>query len=268
MIKRQYFCLFAVTILAFPSRSSASYKNEIVISPESPAQLVLSSPGDSQSSSPISIALVKAAFASTPISNVKLAAQVKYIQGGISEQGTVTLVARSDGSYEIDYGLKTGPSSENQTVSGDNQTCTWTDQAGAVHAVPTHNCLLGTAWFLPQLSLFSSSNPSTLTPVGSVDVSGESLWDIRSSSTFNSPHSADLMTRLSAVHLLVDPTSHTIDAMTFSIHPENDANRNIPVRVQFSDYRSTSGVLVPFHIQKFVNGTLMLDATVLSASIQ
>jgi hypothetical protein len=265
----RYICLVAFIVLAHPSPSSSAYKNQVVELSGSGTQVAASSQGNSQSSSPVSIAAVKTAFASVPVSNVTLNAQVTYIQGGVQEQGAAVLVAKGDGSYEIDYDLKSGPKSEIQTAAGDDQTCTWTDQVGTVHTTAQHNCFSATAWFLPQVSLLSTVQPSvTLTSVGNIDVNGQSLWDIRKSATFNSSHSSALLAKLSTVDLLIDPSTSLVSALKFATHPDSDANRDIPVRIDFSDYRSVSGVSVPYHIQKYMNGTLMLDITVSNASIQ
>jgi len=109
---------------------------------------------------------------------------------------------------------------------------------------------------------------TTVAFAGTSILNGQSLLDIRKSSTFVSPHSADLLARNSTVDLLLDPGTFLPTALTFATHPDADANRQIPVTVQFSDYRTISGVSIPFHIQKFMNGTLMLDVTVSSATIQ
>jgi hypothetical protein len=47
--------------------------------------------------------------------------------------------------------------------------------------------------------------------------------------------------------------------VNFSIHPDNNAGIDIPVEIQFSDYRMVNGAQVPFHIQKYVNGSLFFD---------
>ena len=72
---------------------------------------------------------------------------------------------------------------------------------------------------------------------------------------------------LSAVDLYLDPKSMLPLALAFNTHPDNDFLVNIPVEIRFGDYRNASGVLVPFHIQKFLQGTLTLDLTVANAAV-
>ena len=56
-------------------------------------------------------------------------------------------------------------------------------------------------------------------------------------------------------------------AITFSQHPDNNAIVDIPVEIDFSGYSVVSGVAVPLHIQKFFNGSLLLDISVQSAAL-
>lgn len=55
--------------------------------------------------------------------------------------------------------------------------------------------------------------------------------------------------------------------MTFNTHPDDDANTNISLEIDFSNYQSSGGVQVPFHIQKLVSNGLALDVTVQSVAM-
>ena len=54
-------------------------------------------------------------------------------------------------------------------------------------------------------------------------------------------------------------------AILYNVHPDTDATSNIPVEVDFSNYQTVSGVLVPMHVQKYLQGTLTIDLTVTNA---
>jgi hypothetical protein len=56
-------------------------------------------------------------------------------------------------------------------------------------------------------------------------------------------------------------------AITYNIHPDNNALLDVPVQSRFSDYRSVSGAKIPFHIQRFLNNTLTKDLEVLNVTI-
>jgi hypothetical protein len=73
---------------------------------------------------------------------------------------------------------------------------------------------------------------------------------------------ARLTQHLTEVDLYLDPVSALPLKLTFNEHPDNDASRDIPVEIRFSDYRPVNGAQVPFRLQKFINGTLLLDIRV------
>jgi hypothetical protein len=73
------------------------------------------------------------------------------------------------------------------------------------------------------------------------------------------------MQHLTQMDLYLDPTSLLPVALSFMTHPDNSELLDIPVQVQFSNYQSIGGVQIPFHVQKFLNGSLSLDVQVQSA---
>jgi len=68
--------------------------------------------------------------------------------------------------------------------------------------------------------------------------------------------------RLSQMDLFLDPSTHLPVALAFNIHPDNNLLLDIPVEIRLSDYRAVNGVKVPFHIERYINGTLQLEITV------
>ena len=62
-------------------------------------------------------------------------------------------------------------------------------------------------------------------------------------------------------------TTFLPSAYRYAIHPDNDAQVNIPVEIRFSNYQISNGIKFPFHIQRFVNGMPDLDITVTSVVI-
>jgi hypothetical protein len=72
---------------------------------------------------------------------------------------------------------------------------------------------------------------------------------------------------LSTVDLYLDAGSYLPLVLAFQTHPDNDLNLDIPVEIQFADYRLVNGVKLPFHIQKFLQGTLLLDITLSGAAV-
>src|SRR5439155_24266463 len=64
---------------------------------------------------------------------------------------------------------------------------------------------------------------------------------------------------LSQVDFFLDSTTLLPVAVTFNIHPDDNAMLDIPVEIRFSDYRPVNGPYIPFHIQKYLNNGLFLD---------
>jgi hypothetical protein len=61
------------------------------------------------------------------------------------------------------------------------------------------------------------------------------------------------------MEVYLDSSTSLPVSVSFNTHPGGDAGRDFPVEITFSDYQSVSGVRLPFHVQKYLNGTLILD---------
>lgn len=76
-----------------------------------------------------------------------------------------------------------------------------------------------------------------------------------------------LLLQLAAFDLYVDTSTLLPTALNFNSHPGNDALQNIPIAIEFSDYRSAGGIVTPFHVQKSLQRSLLLDISITSAAI-
>ena len=76
-----------------------------------------------------------------------------------------------------------------------------------------------------------------------------------------------LIQSLSTMDIYFDPQSFLPLVLDFNTHPDTDANQNLPVEIQFGNYQNLNGALVPFHIQKFLQRTLLLDLTMSSVLV-
>jgi hypothetical protein len=72
---------------------------------------------------------------------------------------------------------------------------------------------------------------------------------------------------LSAMDWYLDSATSLPVAVRFTTHPPNDYSLDLSVEVRFSNYQQTNGILVPLHVQKFLNGGLVLDLTFTSATL-
>jgi hypothetical protein len=204
---------------------------------------------------------------------VNLTAAAEWIAGSDRERGTAQLQANADGSTNVQLALGKASRTEVQTKADLSRTCTWTDGTGKSHDVLGPNCLIAVPWFAP--SLFGQPSAALPSLLGTTDDGAVS----KDSSTF---HQVSYLLKLkgadssatnqlvgqSTVKVFYDPQTSLPASLEYFIHPDSDDSRNIPVRVVFSNYQSISGVMLPFHIERYVNRTLQLKLDVSNASIE
>ena len=134
-----------------------------------------------------------------------------------------------------------------------------------------HNCWVDAAWFFPALTLQGLQTDATL---GAVYL-GATQWNGVAAVQLEFFHiipwqTADMtaeIQNLSVVDLYLDPKSLLPLAEDYNTHPDNDFIRTIPVGIRFGNYQPVAGVAVPFHMQRYFQGTLVLDLTLTNAAI-
>jgi hypothetical protein len=129
------------------------------------------------------------------------------------------------------------------------------------------------SWFFPALTLSKLliSQSSVVTLVGQETRDGVSVVHLTASQQFLVPdvpvEVATEMKHLSQMDIFLDSMTQLPVALAFNQHPDNDAGLDIPVEVRFSDYRAVNGVQVPFHIQRYLNNSLILDIQAQAATL-
>lgn len=211
----------------------------------------------------------QAAIASGPVSDVLLHANAHWIAGSTSASGAATL--RAKGAAEARLDLAAGAVTRSEIRNDANgPSGQWIGPDGARHPLALHNCWGPAGWFAPHALVQAMSGPNAvLRYVGREPRNGLSADHVQlhqTSTAKNSQLARDLE-KLSAVEIFLDASTHAPVAVLFNIHPDSDDGRNIPVEIRFSDYRNVSGALVPFRIQRLLQGVLNLDLTVTSANI-
>jgi hypothetical protein len=156
---------------------------------------------------------------------------------------------------------------------------TWSGPDRISHPIAFHNSLSEPAWFFPAFAIARRLSGSGLpaqagyiaTYVAHETRDGQAVEHISvsQSSPFPTPPGGVSFEHLSQIDFFLDSTTLLPAAITFNIHPDNDALLDIPVEVRFSDYRPVAGVApglspasspqVPYHVQKFLNNSLILD---------
>lgn len=238
-----------------------------------PANAQQSSTAVTQNPAAVMLAARSAALLSggIQIADVTLTGTATRVAGSDTGSGTVTLMALGTSNSRMDLSLSDGTFSEMRTsVSGAPQG-RWLAPNGSYNSMAMHNCFTDAAWFFPALTLLSrASNPNlAITYVGQETKNGIAVQHLQfaRSSGAQVPGFGDPLLTLSAINVYIDSSSLLPVAFAFDTHPDNNALLNIPVEVDFSNYRSVNGAQVPFRIQKFLNGSLFLDLTIQGAAL-
>lgn len=225
-------------------------------------------------SSPQAVTLLQQSLAALTggksIADITLAGTARRIAGSDDESGTATLRALAGTGARLDLSLSSGPRTELRNVSGPEPAGSWSGPDAVSHAISGHNLFTDPGWF-PAFAISSAlSAPNAVsTYIGPETRDGQSVIHITASQQFPtlSGHSASLTQHLTQTEIFLDPTTNLPVALAFNTHPDNDAGLDIPVETRFSDYRSINGTQIPFHVQKFLNNTLLLDLQFQSATL-
>jgi hypothetical protein len=240
-----------------------------------PAQQA-TTPSATQDQSAIAIALKSRTTltGAVQISDVTLTGSVMRTAGSDVGTGTFTLRAVGGSASRMDLSLSDGISTEIRTLSTGVPQGEWLAPGGVYTAMPLHNCLTDAAWFFPAFTVLSKTSDVSLTVVyvgqeTRNDISVQHLHFAFSGAVQpnNSPALDDPLATLSSSELYIDSTTFLPVALDFNTHPDNDARANIPVEIVYSNYQTTNGILMPFRIQKFLNGSLFIDFTVQSVAL-
>ncbi len=135
----------------------------------------------------------------------------------------------------------------------------------------THNCWTDPTWFFPGLSLQAALNDPqvAIVYVGSESKAGFAVQHVRFSRLVpgQRANATALIQQLSTLDAYLDAASYLPVAFNFNVHPDDDAGLNLPVEVQFGDYRLINGFRAPSRIQKLYNNSPVLDLAVTSAAV-
>ena len=207
-----------------------------------------------------------------PTTDVTLSGSAHYIAGSDDETGTAVLKAMGGGASRMDLTLSSGIRSEVHSVDASGSSVgAWSGSDGVQHAISFHNLLTDSSWFFPGLTLTRLVNTTGIvgTYAGQEILNGQSVLHLSFSQppTNASGPDAAVMQHLSQIEFYLDSTTLLPVALSYAIHPDNNELLDIPVQILFSNYQNVSGVRIPFHVQKLLNGCLTLDLQVQSATL-
>ena len=208
---------------------------------------------------------ITALTASATISDVTLTGNVTQIYGSDNETGTGTFSAKGIGESRIDLDLNGKKRSDVRNLTNGGA---WSENGKPSKAYAGHNCVTDAAWFFPAFSSLAQTANSNFVfkYVGQEQHGGLNTNHIQ---VYQLPTQASLpsLQRLSTIDFYLDPISSLPLSISFKTHADNNMFLDIPVAVNFANYQSVNGILIPFHIQQMLNGTVVLDVTLTAVQL-
>ncbi len=204
---------------------------------------------------------IAALTAGNTISDVTLNGTGVWTVAANSETASATLLAKGTSESRFNIALSAGNRSE---IRNDNSTSALGEvlaSNGSIFQWGSENCMVNAAWFFPQLSVLGETGNSSLilSYIGQESRNGEAVQHIQSY-LYSSVNTAALQ-QWSTMDIYLDSVSLLPSAFVFNTYSP-DGSQTVPVEVDFSNYQPFSGVLIPFHIQRYVAGNIGLDFSV------
>jgi hypothetical protein len=197
-----------------------------------------------------------------PVASVVVSGSAAYSAG--SDEETVQISFTASGLHDSQMVLERSAGAitevRHQGVGS------WSGLDNVVHPFARHNTWTSTSWFFPALLVNSwIADPElTVTDLGQEQRNGIAVEHLR---CFRTPAgrmdagTAALIAAASQMELFLDSTSALPVGFEYNTHPDANEGIDIPVRIEFGGYQSIASGTAPFHIQQFLQGTLLLDIT-------
>ena len=210
---------------------------------------------------------LKALTSGTTVNDVILQTTANYTAGSDEESGTGTLTASGNLMSLVQLNLSGGTREEVRNGNAGS----WIGPDGTAYSMALHNCWTDASWFFPTLTLEAivSNAQTNVAYLGTDTSKGTPLLHIQ---VTNAPAGqatsvASLILSLSTMDIYLNPQSFLPVVLDFSTHPDTNANVPLPVEIQFGNFQTLGGVLVPLQIQKYLQGSLFVSFVVSNASI-
>jgi hypothetical protein len=232
------------------------------ISAQTPSTAVPSAASVLQSS-------IQALSGKTVVTDITLVGSAQSIVGSDDETGSFEYKAIV-GSNRLDLNLSGGTRSEIRAAASTGIAGNWIGTDAVVHEIADHNLLVDFGWSpIFTLNGLLASATGVLNYVGPETKNGAPVLHLTFQRIFpNEPAaSATIWQHDSQIDIYLDPSTFYPVVFDFNIHPDANAAMDIPVEIRFSDYRAAGSLMMPFHIQRYISGSLSLDLQVQTASV-
>jgi hypothetical protein len=197
------------------------------------------------------------------ISDVTLTGNVTW---NGSETGTATLRALGTGESRMDLALTSGTRTEIRDAQTGVPLGKWIAPNNASGDFAYQNCFTDAVWFFPVLGSLAAGPNVVLLYIGQETRNEAAVQHIQSYVYQSGQSSSPTPQQLSTTDFYLDAATLLPVAAVFNAHPDNDMSTNLSVEVDYSNYQAIGGVTVPTHIQRYLQGNLLVDVTISSAS--
>lgn len=208
------------------------------------------------------------------IKDVTLIGTARRIAGSDDESGEIAAKALVSGDARWDISFPSGQRSERRGITASGTAGEWSGADGTRHPIATHNLFVDDfSWFFPALILERISQVPGLSAayVGSETRDGRAVerlnYSKRLPTSHLNPDDSALATTATQMAIYLDRNTLLPSSLNFTTHPDNDLKTNLAVEIQFSDYTPVNSAQIPLHVQKFINGALVLDIQFRTATL-
>ena len=202
------------------------------------------------------------------VQDITLTGNVESIAGSDDETVPFTFKGTLSGSARTDIQLSSGTLTEIRTIATSGPTGTWSRGDDVQHPISGHNLMTDPAWCSPVLIVERLlSNPAVMVSYLGTEDGLAHFQANQPVPTGTVATSTSLVQHLGQVDLYLDPKTFLPVKLSLNTHPDDNALLDLPVLIEFSNYQAVSGVTVPMHVQKQLNGTLALDVQVQNVAV-
>jgi hypothetical protein len=218
----------------------------------------------------LSQALAALSGSSAVSQDALLSGDVEYVAGSQDEKGTVKLASNQSGMTRTEIDLPSENILETRRITSTGRAGEWHKGSTEVTSISLslNNLFTDPAWFFPEhlISRQNTNSRALELPADPASTSAGTIH-IRSYLPASELQNLTMLQKLSVINLYVNATSFLLDEVRFDIYSDKNARVAIPIRIVFSDYKTVSGHMVPYHIQRYVNGSLNADITITNVGI-
>jgi hypothetical protein len=199
------------------------------------------------------------------LTDIVVQATVTYNAGSDSEQGLATLKAKGNLESRMTLLLASGAKEEIRNGPAG----VWSGEDQQPHAMAYHNCQNTASWFLPHFAVSSALTVSgyTVSYLGQEERNGTAFLHLHVAGGPSADALPDFVRGLSATDLFLDPVTFLPALLSYNLHPDSDASRDMPVEISFEDYQLVNGLMIPSHVLKLVQGSVLFDFRVTGTTV-